>query len=262
MLFQQQKITFEQLVSQLFISYISPVPVAGNPLMRLSAHDRCENVENKVFRNDFVHLSKTERLSQGREQKEMSFFDGISPHCLWMMITLLSQIKRWWLNYIILTIHSYQTCPGPVLPAHIVLHTGGNLSFYCKDEKVANHLRAVGAEVKQHCSWFLLQPRHRGYLTKEQPFKNKVWKNLSDFSVKEKSAHFHLYHILSGVLTISSLQPCRTLYLAWGLHCQKLNWTESGQTWHSNFDIRNHFLFVKNDLISYFYKINCHHWSQ
>lgn len=151
-------------MSQLFIS---PVPVAGNPLMWPSARDRCGNVEDKVFRDDFVRLSKTRRLSQGREQKEMSSFDGISPHCLWMMITLLSQIKRWWLNYIILTIHSYQSCPGPVLPAHIVLHTGGNLSFYCKDEKVANYLRAVGAEVQHRRSWFLLQPRHRSYLTKK-----------------------------------------------------------------------------------------------
>lgn len=141
---------------------------------------------------------ETERLSQGREQKEMSSFDGISPHCLWMMITLLSQIKRWWLNYIILTIHSYQSCPGPVLPAHIVLHTGGNLSFYCKDEKVANYLWAAGAEVRHHRSWFLLQPHHRSYLTKKQPLKNKVWKDLSDFSAKEKSANFHLYQILSG----------------------------------------------------------------
>lgn len=133
-----------------------------------------------------------------------------------MMITLLSQIKRWWLNYIILTIHSYQPCPGPVLPAHIVLHTGSNLSFYCKDEKVANYLRAVGAEVQHRRSWFLLQPRHRSHLTKKQPFK----KFLSDFSAKEKSkTNFHLYQILSAdgiydVLTITGLQPCRTLYLA------------------------------------------------
>lgn len=84
-------------------------------------------------------------------QKEMSFFDGIFPHCLWMMITLLSQIKLWLLNYIILIIHSYQSGPGPVLPARIVLCAGCNHHFL-KDKEVAKvqHSYFAGSSAGSH----------------------------------------------------------------------------------------------------------------
>lgn len=37
---------------------------------------------------------ESRRTSQGREPEKMSSFDGISLHCLWMAITLPSQIKQ------------------------------------------------------------------------------------------------------------------------------------------------------------------------
>lgn len=119
--YQQQKITFEQFVSQLCTSYFCSMPVAENPLMLwLSVHHRCGNVK-KVFHNDFVYLSK---LSAGpRTCAEGNVI-------LWWHSPILpvnddnitGQNQTGVLNYIILIICSYQSGPGFILPAHIVLH--------------------------------------------------------------------------------------------------------------------------------------------
>lgn len=73
---------------------------------------------------------------RGCVQKEMSFFDGIFLYRPRTMITLPSKVKQRVLNYIILIMRSYQSGPGPVLPAHIVLCSGCNHYFLNDKEKV------------------------------------------------------------------------------------------------------------------------------
>lgn len=149
-----RKLTFKQFVTQLRTSYFSPMPVAENPLMLWPLDpNRCGKckLKKKINKSFTMTLSIYLNSAPVQGQKEMSFFDGIFPHCLWMMITLLSQIKPWLLNYIILIIHSYQSGPGPVLPARIVLCAGCN-HYFLKDKEVAKvqHSYIAGSTAGSH----------------------------------------------------------------------------------------------------------------
>lgn len=77
-----------------------------------------------------------------------------------MMITLLSKIKQWLLNYRILIIPSYQSGPGPVLPARIVLYAGCNHYFF-EDKEVAKYLTAVIVEVNPNYTSIGIYCSHR-----------------------------------------------------------------------------------------------------
>lgn len=108
---QQQKITFKQFVSQLCTSYFCPKPVAENPIMLwLWVHHRCGNVKKESTEGNVI---------------------------LWWHFPILPvnddnitrQNQTVVLNYIILIICSYQSSPGFILPAHIVLHACWNNHF-------------------------------------------------------------------------------------------------------------------------------------
>lgn len=92
-----------------------------------------------------VHLKSAP--VQGRVQKKMSFFDGIFLHCFWMKITLLSKIKHWVLNYIILIICSYQLGPVPVLPAHIVHYAGNH--YFTSDKDIFQGIHSGSLRLNQ-----------------------------------------------------------------------------------------------------------------
>lgn len=132
--YREQKIPFKLFISLLSTSYFCPVLVAENPLMM-----QLFLIDGEKSFTVSIYLNWT--LVQGRVQKEMSFFDGIFLYCLWMTITLPSEIKQEAWNYIILIICSYQWSPGLVLPAYIVLHA-------C----CSNHFLSVKVK-KQNVHW-------------------------------------------------------------------------------------------------------------
>lgn len=114
----KRKLPPEQLVSRSFILYFSPSASGRKSINATVGSQSMWKRWKQSLLKWLCPSVKSRRPSQGREPEEMSFFDGISLRCLWITITLPSQIKP---NHKILTIRSYRACPGPVLGAGIVL---------------------------------------------------------------------------------------------------------------------------------------------